>query len=251
MLMVINMDKVAIEIGPLAIRWYAILINTGIVLALVFIWREAKRQKLNPDTIYDILFVALPSGIIGARLYYVAFNLSYYTANPSEIYKTWHGGLAIHGGLIFGGLAAYFYCRHKKINFARWADIIAPGIALAQGIGRWGNFVNQEAYGYITDVPWAFYINGAYRHPTFLYESIWDIALAILLVYILHKRKSFDSEVFATYFLGYSLGRIWIEGLRTDSLMLGSIRVAQLISLAGIILSAIYIFYKKKKQRSI
>ncbi len=244
------MDKVAIRIGPFAIHWYAILINIGIILALIFAWRESKRQRLNPDTIFDILLVAMPAGIIGARLYYVAFDLQHYLSYPLEIIRVWHGGLAIHGALIFGGLGAWLYCRRKKINFLQWADILAPGIALAQGIGRWGNFVNQEAYGYITDVPWAFYINGAYRHPTFLYESLWDLALAFILVYVLRKKKKYHGQIIALYALGYSAGRFWIEGLRTDSLMIGPIRAAQLVSIIAIVVSLAYMLYKSRQHQN-
>src|SRR6056297_933368 len=132
------MNGVAIEIGPLSIRWYAILINLGIILAIILSRIEAKRQGLNPDTLYDIIIVALPAGIIGARLYYVLFNLPYYLDYPSEIFKVWHGGLAIHGGLILGVLAGFVYTKIKGIAFLNWADIVAPGIAIAQAIGRWG-----------------------------------------------------------------------------------------------------------------
>src|SRR6056297_221494 len=240
------MNGVAIEIGPLSIRWYAILINLGIILAIILSRIEAKRNDLNPDDLIDILIFALPAGIIGARLYYVLFNLSYYLDYPSEIFKIWHGGLAIHGGLILGILVGYIYTRIKKIKFLNWLDVVAPGIALAQAIGRWGNFINKEAYGYASNLPWAIYVDGAYRHPTFLYESLWNICVAILLIYFLHKRYNYKGQIITSYAIMYSIGRFWIEGLRTDSLMLGSFRVAQLISLLIIALALILKFILKK-----
>ncbi len=240
------MNGVAIEIGPFSIRWYAILINLGIIVAIFVSRYEAKRNDLNPDDLIDILIFALPAGIIGARLYYVLFNLSYYLDYPSEIFKIWHGGLAIHGGLILGILVGYIYTRIKKIKFLNWLDVVAPGIALAQAIGRWGNFINKEAYGYASNLPWAIYVDGAYRHPTFLYESLWNICVAILLIYFLHKRYNYKGQIITSYAIMYSIGRFWIEGLRTDSLMLGSFRVAQLISLLIIALALILKFILKK-----
>ena len=240
------MDPIAFEIGPFAVRWYALLINLGIICALILAYFRVKHANENPDHIFDILVYAIPAGIIGARLYYVAFNVSYYSQYPSEIYKIWHGGLAIHGALIFGILAAYLYTRKKDINFPLWTDLAAPCLPLAQAIGRWGNFVNQEAYGYVTNVPWAMYIDGAYRHPTFLYESFWNLGLVLFLIWYHRHKKKFDSEVMAMYFIGYSLGRFWIEGLRTDSLMLGPLRIAQVVSLLTIIGGTAYIWYRRK-----
>ncbi len=242
------MNGVAIEIGPFSIHWYAILINLGIILAIILARVEAKKQGLNPDTIYDIVLIALPAGIIGARLWYVAFNLSHYIENPIQIVQPWLGGLAIHGGLIFGILAGYIYAKVKKIDFFAWADLAAIGIPIAQAIGRWGNYINQEAYGYETTLPWAIYVDGAYRHPTFLYESIWNIILAGILIYVLKNRRKYKGQIILMYGIGYSLGRFWIEGLRTDSLMLGNIRVAQLISII-LIIGCIYLMNKLKNEK--
>ncbi len=243
------MNEVAIEIGPLSIRWYAILINLGIVLAIILSRIEAKRQRLNPDTLYDIIIVALPAGIIGARLYYVLFNLPYYLDYPSEIFKVWHGGLAIHGGLILGVLVGFIYTKIKEIPFLNWADIVAPGIALAQAIGRWGNYINKEAYGYVTNLPWAIYVDGAYRHPTFLYESLWNFGVVIMLLFFMRKKYTYKGQIITSYAIFYSIGRFWIEGLRTDSLMIGNFRVAQLISVL-IILASIGIKYYLKRKNS-
>jgi phosphatidylglycerol:prolipoprotein diacylglycerol transferase len=243
------MNGVAIEIGPFSIRWYAILINLGIIIAIFLSRYEAKRNNLNPDDLIDILIFALPAGIIGARLYYVAFNLSYYLNYPNEIFKIWHGGLAIHGGLIFGIFVGYIYTKIKRIDFLSWVDVVAPGIAIAQSIGRWGNFINKEAYGYATNLPWAIYVDGAYRHPTFLYESLWNIGVAVLLLYFLHKKYDYKGQIITSYAVMYSLGRFWIEGLRTDSLMFGNFRVAQLISVL-IIIASIGLKYILKRKES-
>ncbi|MFP4698616.1 MAG: prolipoprotein diacylglyceryl transferase, partial [Eubacteriales bacterium] len=139
--------------------------------------------------------------------------------------------------LIFGILAGYVYTKIKKIPFLNWVDIVSPGIAIAQAIGRWGNYINKEAYGYITDLPWAIYIDGAYRHPTFLYESLWNIGVAVLLIYFMRKKYVYKGQIITSYAIFYSIGRFWIEGLRTDSLMLGNFRVAQLISILIIVIS--------------
>lgn len=242
------MDKIAFQIGPFAIRWYAILLNLGLLAGAFYAYYESKRQGDDPEFIVDILIWGIPAGVIGARLYYVLFSSPlYYFANPTEIYKIWHGGLAIHGALIGGVTAGYLVCRKHQQSFLHWADIAAPGIILAQAIGRWGNFVNQEAYGYVTDVPWAMYIDGAYRHPTFLYESLWNMLVFALLVYWQRKQQRFSGEIIALYVLGYSAGRIWIEGLRTDSLMIGPLRIAQVMSGVGILASALFIYNKRKK----
>lgn len=243
------MNGVAIEIGPISIRWYAILINAGIVIGILLSRKLAKRQGLNPDTAYDIIIFALPAGIVGARLYYVLFNLPYYLDYPREIFKIWHGGLAIHGGLILGVFVGYIYTKYKNIDFLMWADVAGPGVAIAQAIGRWGNYVNEEAYGYVTDLPWAIYVDGAYRHPTFFYESLWNIILTVLLIYATHKLYEYKGQIITSYAIGYSVGRFWIEALRTDSLMLGSFRVAQLISVAIIIISIFAKRFLKENHR--
>lgn len=228
-------NPVAFEIGGLSVRWYGLLIVCGILIAILIAVRNCKKSRVDTDHLMNIILLILPCGLIGARLYYVIFNWGYYSANPSEIIAVWHGGLAIHGGLLGGMLAMFLYCLVKKMPFRVMADIILPGVVLAQAIGRWGNFFNQEAYGSVTDLPWAIYIDGAYRHPTFLYESLWDLAVFILLMVLWNKWKNRKhGDIMALYFIGYSLGRFWIEWFRTDSLMLGDLKMAMVISVAGI-----------------
>ncbi|MGI6685276.1 MAG: prolipoprotein diacylglyceryl transferase [Bacillota bacterium] len=241
-------DPTAFHIGSLPIRWYGILMSTALALGTYLAYREAEKQKIDPEHVINLVVVAAPLGFIGARLYYILFfNLEYYLSHPAEIPAVWHGGLAIHGALIGGILGGYLVVRHYKLNFWQMADIVAPSLILGQAIGRWGNFFNQEAYGYETDLPWAMYIDGAYRHPTFLYESLWNLFIFITLLLI--RRKDFirRGDLFAGYIAMYSLGRVFVESLRTDSLMLGPFRVAQLVSVAGILLGVIFIIYNHRK----
>jgi phosphatidylglycerol:prolipoprotein diacylglycerol transferase len=190
--------------------------------------------------------VAIPSGLIGARLYYVIFNWDYYSQNISQILNFRGGGMAIHGALIGGILAGYLFSRYKKMSFFKLADTVIIGVPLAQAIGRWGNFINQEAHGGPTNLPWGIMVNGEKVHPTFLYESIWNIGIFIFL-WIFRKKKQYEGEVIVLYTILYSLGRFFIEGLRTDSLMIGPFRMAQVISLVGVIGGIIVHIYLSKK----
>ena len=167
-------------------------------------------------------------------------------AHPMEIPAVWHGGLAIHGAILTAIIAGYFYVRHYKLDFWQMADIVAPSLIIGQAIGRWGNYFNQEAYGGLTDLPWAMYIDGAYRHPTFLYESIWNLSVFLILIFL--RRKDFikRGDIFLLYLAMYSLGRVFIEGLRTDSLMLGPLKVAQVISILFIIIAAAIAIYRRR-----
>jgi phosphatidylglycerol:prolipoprotein diacylglycerol transferase len=245
-------DPIALKLGLVEIRWYGVLIAVALVIGSVLAFQEVRRKGLDEDLFLDILLVSVPSAFIGARLYYVLFNLNYFINYPFEIPAVWHGGLAIHGGLIGAFLASYLMIRHHKLNFWLLADCSAPSIVLGQAIGRWGNYFNQEAYGYSADpqkVPWAMWIAGDYRHPTFLYESVWD--LLIFMVLLLLRRKSFirEGEVFLLYFIFYSLGRLFIERFRTDSLMLGHIRVAQLMSFLLISIGVFLLFYRRSMRQ--
>jgi phosphatidylglycerol:prolipoprotein diacylglycerol transferase len=239
-------------IGPLEIRWYGILIASAMFIGAVLAMREAEKQGWNPDLLLNILIVSLPAAIIGARLYYVAFRWDYFSQNLAEIPATWHGGLAIHGGLIAALLAAYLMVRRYELNFWQGVDIAAPSIILGQAIGRWGNFFNQEAYGYQVDpdtVPWAMYIDGAYRHPTFLYESLWNIAVFLFLLWFRRRRVLKHGDVFLVYAILYSLGRFIVEGFRTDSLMLTpSIRAAQAVSAVVIVAGAAILYYRHQRK---
>lgn len=189
----------------------------------------------------EFLLWVIPAGFIGARLWYVIFNLNYYSLYPGKIFAVWEGGLAIHGGILAGMAVALIWTRVKKINFLRFADIASVALVLGQAIGRWANYVNQEAYGKPTSLPWAMYIAGEYRHPTFLYESIWNLFLFFGLYYYLSHRPQ-SGKVFGLYLAGYSLGRFFIEAMRTDSLMLGSFRVAQIVSVV-LFVAGIVIFF--------
>lgn len=251
-------DPVAFNLGPLSVRWYGIIIAVGILLGYFVAQRALVKAGLHKDTLVDIIFYSVLFGFIAARIYFVIFQWPYYAENPSEIIKIWHGGIAIHGGLIGGFIAGVIVCKVKNLNPFQIGDIIAPSIILAQGIGRWGNFMNHEAHG--GPVSRAFleqlhlpnfiienmYINGQYYHPTFLYESIWDVAGFIILVNIRKHLKL--GETFFLYLTWYSFGRFFIEGLRTDSLMLTSnIRVAQLVSILLILISISLIVYRRIK----
>lgn len=246
------MNPIAFSILGLSIRWYGILIGSGMLIAIVVAYFTSKLRNFDYDELLNIVLIALPLSIIGARLYYVIFNFSYYSKNLGEIINTRQGGLAIHGGVIVGFLCAYIYTHVRKLNFLVVADIAAPSIILAQAIGRWGNFINGEAHGgpvseaFIKHFPSfiqkGMYIDGTYYHPTFLYESLWNICVFIVLLILLKNTKKFGL-VFFSYIGLYSIGRFFIEGLRTDSLMLGPLRIAQLVSLCGFIIWIISLFF--------
>ena len=256
------MNPVAFNIFGLNIMWYGILIALGVIAAMIISSYTCRINGMDFEQILDIFLYAFPAAIVGARLYYVLFEFDYYRNNLVDIFNIRQGGLAFHGGLIAALLVAFIYTRIKKISFLKVTDAVAPGIVLAQAIGRWGNFFNSEAHGgpvsqsFIQMFPEfiqkGMYINGSYYHPTFLYESIWNLCICIFLIF-LTKRKPRSGTVIASYAGLYSLGRFFIEGLRTDSLMLGGIRVAQLVSLAGIVICVIglLIIYGDKFKHSL
>lgn len=237
------MNPTAFSIFGLEIKWYAILISLGIAIAMYFITKIAKEQGFEEDHAFDWLMWGIPLGIVGARLWYVLFNLEYYDGFLKVI-NVREGGLAIHGGILVGAAVLIVVCRLHRMNVWKFGDIIVPFLALAQGIGRWGNFINQEAHGGPTDLPWGIMIDGVKVHPTFLYESVWNVAIFLLLIWLM-KRKRFDGQLMGLYFMLYGVGRFWIEGLRTDSLMLGSLRVAQLISVAFIVAGAAILAWRR------
>ncbi|PRR80761.1 prolipoprotein diacylglyceryl transferase [Clostridium vincentii] len=254
------MNPVAFEMFSVEIRWYGILICLGVLSALLLANYNCKRKNLNFDLLTDVFLWAFPAAIVGARLYYVAFEFDQYKDNLVDIFKLREGGLAIHGGLIGALIAVIIFAKIRKINLLEYADVAAPAIILAQAIGRWGNFMNGEAHGGVVTsefighfpefIQKGMNIGGNYYHPTFLYESIWNVIVCGILLFILYKRKeSQKGIVICSYLSLYSLGRVFIEGLRTDSLMMGSLRVAQVISLAGIVIGiiGIIIFYRKKQ----
>ena len=250
----------ALQIGPLAIRWYGVLMATAMAVGLWLAYRDARRRGLDPEDLLKTSELALLGALVGARLYYVAFTWDYYGRFPLKILAVWEGGLAIHGGILGGLLLGGSYTWWRGLPLARYLDIVAPSLALGQAIGRWGNFFNEEAFGIPTSLPWKLYISPPHRpllysqeesfHPTFLYESLWDLVVFGLLVWVVRDRvKAAPSCLFWIYVGLYSLGRLFVEGLRTDSLMLGSIRVAQLASGVGIVLAVIMVPVLLKRSR--
>ena len=236
---------IALHVGPFTLRWYGVLMAGAMALGLWLAHRDARRRGLDPESLLKAAELALLGGLVGARLYYVAFNLDYYTQFPSKIWAVWEGGLAIHGGVLGGILVGGGYAWLRSLPVPVYLDIAAPSLALGQAIGRWGNFFNEEAFGTPTSLPWKLYISPNHRplpyaqaeffHPTFLYESLWDAGVFCLLAWVFRDRQErAPGALFLTYLGFYSVGRFFTEALRTDALMLGPIRIAQLVSLLGV-----------------
>lgn len=251
------MNPVAFYIFGINVMWYGIFIGIGMALAIILANYTCKYRGVNYDSLIDVVLISLPIGIIGARLYYVAFAFNDYKDNLIDIFNIRGGGLAIHGGVLFALVTAFIIANRKKMNFFKMADVVAPTLIIAQAIGRWGNFFNSEAHGgpvsydFIRNFPYfiqkGMHIEGFYYHPTFLYESLWDFAVFIILMIILTKTKKVGI-VFFSYIGLYSIGRFFIEGLRTDSLMFGPIRIAQLVSLSGIVIWVAFLIISKYKK---
>ena len=239
-------DPIAFQIGNIEVRWYGILMALALGLGTYLAYKEAERQDIDPEHFLNLVLVGAPIAWICARLYYVVFNWNYYSQYPGDIIKIWEGGLAIHGGIIGAILVGIVYTRLYRLPFWKIADISAPSFILGQAIGRWGNFFNQEAYGRVTDLPWAMYIDGAYRHPTFLYESLWNLGIFTFLIWRRRKPSKADGHLFLIYLILYSIGRFVIESFRTDSLMIGPLRTAQVISVIILIVAAALMFYLNK-----
>lgn len=253
-------DPIAFQLGPLQVHWYGIIIGIGALLGLYLAMREGERRGLHKDIFIDLALFAIPIAIICARTYYVIFQWEYYSENLSEIPKIWHGGLAIHGGLIGAVATGIVYAKVKKLSFWQLADIAAPSIILGQAIGRWGNFINQEAHGgpvsreFLENLHLPefiinqMYINGQYYHPTFLYESVWNLAGFVILI-LLRRFNLRRGELFLSYVIWYSIGRFFIEGMRTDSLMLTeTVKMAQVISILLILSAIALIIYRRLKK---
>ena len=234
-----EIDKVAVSIFGLDIRWYGIFVTLGMVVAVLYTFYRAKKKNVSTDDLLDLALFTIFFGVIGARLYYV---ITYGGYTFKDVFQIWNGGLAIYGGIIGGILAIYGVCRFKKLNFLGMIDCIGPGVMIAQAIGRWGNFFNGEAYGGIVEEGSMLYFmrmglypnelasGMAYVHPTFLYECVWNVA-GFILINIFYKKKKFDGEIAFWYLAWYGFGRMLIEGLRTDSLMVGPFRISQLVGL--------------------
>ena len=237
---------IAVQIGPLTLRWYGLLMAGAMALGLWLAHRDALRRGIDPEPLLKASELALLGGLVGARLYYVLFSLDYYAQFPAKIFAVWEGGLAIHGGVIGGMLVGGGYAWSRRLPLRTYLDIAAPSLAIGQAIGRWGNFFNEEAFGTPTGLPWKLYISPAHRplgyaqleffHPTFLYESAWDAFVFVLLVAVFRRRLArAPGALFLTYLGLYSLGRFFTEALRTDALMLGPIRIAQVVSVLGVL----------------
>ncbi|MGB4932028.1 MAG: prolipoprotein diacylglyceryl transferase [Streptococcus suis] len=250
------MDPVAITLGPLEIRWYAVFILLGLMLGVYLAVKEAPRKKILQDDILDFILIAFPLSIIGARIYYVAFSWSDYKDNILSVFAIWNGGIAIYGGLITGAIILYFFTQYRFIKTLDFLDVVVPSVMLAQAIGRWGNFFNQEAYGKAVDslnylpgfIRDQMYIDGAYRQPTFLFESLWNL-LGFVVICILRRRPKLlkQGEITAFYLIWYGCGRLIIEGLRTDSLMFLGIRVSQWLSGILILVGIIMVVLRRRK----
>ena len=257
--------------GEITIKWYGAIIAFGFLLAVLFGGRMAYKWKMSIDKMLDVLIYGTVGGIVGARLYYVIFEWDYYGKNLGDIFKIWEGGLAIYGGIIGGILAAYITCRFNKLNFKNLLDLIGMSLLIGQGIGRWGNFMNQEAFGTNTDLPWGMWsqkvsdyiLQNQYAftqqgiemdpeksvHPTFLYESIWCLLGFVVLYIICKKFRKFSGQIFLTYGLWYGMERAVVEGLRTDSLYIPGtqLRVSQVLSamIALVCLTLLVIYLRK------
>lgn len=255
-------NRVAFEVLGVSIYWYGIIIAVGFLLAVLLGMKNSKLAGIEPDSVLDLVLFAAPVAIVCARLYYVIFSWDLFKDNPADIINTRKGGLAIYGAILGAIIVAYFFAKRKKIKVLSLFDFGVPYLVMAQGIGRWGNFVNQEAFGSATTLPWRMnsetvnsYLTGINSsidltkigvHPTFLYESLWDFAVFFFLIWF-RKRKKLDGEVFFLYMMLYGAGRFFIEGLRTDSLMLGSVRISQLLAALFAVMFAIIFIYRRKK----
>lgn len=255
------MSRVAIDLGFIQIYWYSLMIALGLFFGVMVILMEARRQKIDEEFLINLIFYGVIFAILGARIYYVLFNWTYYSKHFVEIFEIWNGGLAIHGAMIGGGLFTIFYSRNNKCSFVKLIDVIVVGLILGQAIGRWGNFFNQEAYGGVVSLSFLqnlhlpqFIIDGMkigsqYHHPTFLYESLWNLVGFVILLIVRRRNYIKNGQITATYMMWYGVGRLIIEGMRTDSLMLGSLRMAQLVSIAMIIIGAVIFVIKIRKPR--
>ena len=241
------MNPVAFEIFGLSIRWYGVLLSAAILSGILLTCYRVRKQGRDPEYIIDLALWCVPAAVIGSRLYYVAFEWNYYKGDLMKIINIREGGLAIHGAIIAALLVGYIYTRVKKIAFWENADLVAPSIILGQAIGRWGNFFNGEAHGGPTDLPWGIVVDGIRVHPTFLYESLWNFGVFLFLLFY-SKRKKVHGEVLFLYGILYSIGRFFIEGLRTDSLLFMGMRTAQLVSVITIVVcSAALVLFRKNK----
>ncbi|OLS34675.1 prolipoprotein diacylglyceryl transferase [Alkalihalophilus pseudofirmus] len=253
------LSRIFLDIGPFTIYWYGVIIGLGVFLGYILASRESVRLGMPKETFADLLLFAIPISIISARIYYVTFRWEQFADDPIRVFYIWEGGIAIHGALIGGVLTAYVFTKRHNLSFWQLVDVAAPSILLGQAIGRWGNFMNQEVYGgpvtrefleglmlpeFIIN---QMYINGTYYHPTFLYESIWNLLGVALLLY-LRRVNLKQGEIFFTYVIWYSVGRFFIEAIRLDYLLIfGVLKTAQVISII-LVIGAIILWVYRRKQ---
>lgn len=274
-----HVDRIAFTAGPFSVAWYGILITCGMILAVLCAIRLSKREGISLDDITDFAFYVILAGVVGARAYYVIFTwnrFGYLVTDGSFLHNlartlynciaVWEGGLAIYGGVLAGLLCGFLFAKKRKIAFLKIFDILVPCVLIGQVIGRWGNFINIEAYGTETTLPWrmgiltyssvlsgsgeAMLVAEKYVHPTFLYESLWNLAALILVLALLYPKKKFDGEIFCFYLVWYGFGRMLIESLRTDSLMLGNLRVSQGVGFLSVVLGILIFSILCKKYKA-
>ncbi|AFY74523.1 prolipoprotein diacylglyceryl transferase [Synechococcus sp. PCC 7502] len=264
MLVFTSPGAVAVQLGSFSVRWYGLLIAIAVIIGTVLAQRLASRRGVNPDLIGDLVIWLVVGAIPMARAYYVAFTWDRFQDQPwvpiiggasvPRMFAIWEGGIAIHGAIIGGVIAATIFAKLNKLSVWQLADLCMPSLILGQAIGRWGNFFNSEAFGVPTDLPWKLFIPPdkrpsqfyaePYFHPTFLYESLWNLMVFGILITVFNKfPQAKRGTMVMVYLISYSLGRVWIEGLRTDSLMFGSLRIAQIISLSAIALGVIGLWW--------
>jgi len=257
---------VLVDIGPFTVRWYGLLIASAVLIGVSLSQYLARRRSVDPDLLGDLAIWLVVGAIPCARLYYVLFEWENYAQQPQDIFAIWKGGIAIHGAILGGLLAALIFARLQRISFWQLADLVAPSLILGQAIGRWGNFFNSEAFGRPTDLPWKLlipvdrrppgYTQFEYFHPTFLYESLWNLGVFALLMVLFfwglrHPGRLKVGTLFLVYLVAYSAGRFWIEGLRMDSLMLGPLRIAQVVSLTEILIGLLGLVWLYQLRRSL
>ena len=259
------MNPVMFTMGRLEFRWYSFFVLIAVLVGFILALREGKKRKINNDIIFDMGFYAVVFGILGARLYYVLFNINAYQNDFLEIFRLWNGGLAIHGGILVGLLTIYIFSRIKKVNMLELTDIVAPSLIIGQAIGRWGNFFNSEAHGPVTTLAnlqrlkiipnyiiSGMKIDGVYYHPTFYYEFLWCVLgfIIIILIKSFYKNRK-TGQLTCFYLMFYSLGRFFIESLRTDSLMIKSIKAAQIVSVLLFVVSFVFFIILELKNKEV
>ncbi len=255
------MNPILFSFGNIHIYWYSFILLIAFSLGFFLLLKQAEKEGISKSIIYDYACYLIPISLIGARIYYVLFEINYYIQDPLAIFRVWEGGLAIHGGILIGSIFTYFYTKKKEIPFFKMTDLLVISLILGQILGRWGNFFNGEAYG--PETTYAFLhslhlpefiikgmvIDGTYYQPTFLYESLWNIVGLIILL-IVKKKSHVQGTTSALYIINYGIGRFWIESLRQDSLMMGPIRVAQLVSILMIVIGIGILLYTRKDRKN-